>query len=84
MRIVAWSLLLLSILGLLVSLYSAAFFAWLTATPLTPPQLARARYDFYFWLVIGGGCVCVAVICVIVLVRHGRRVRAGFEVIHDD
>jgi hypothetical protein len=50
------SILGLSLVGFLWSLYAAAFFAWLTATPLTPAQLVRARYDYYVWLAVGGVC----------------------------
>ncbi len=37
------------ILVSLFALYSAVFFGWLTATPLSPVQLKRAEYDYYCW-----------------------------------
>lgn len=49
-----------------VSLYSAyatAFFAWLTATPLSPAQLKRSQFDTYAWFCV----LCISVITVIAL-----------------
>ena len=40
------------ILVSLFALYSAAYFGWLTATPLSPSQLKRCQYDYYCWFSI--------------------------------
>jgi hypothetical protein len=34
------------------ALYASLYFAWLTATPLSAAQLARAQHDCYFWFVL--------------------------------
>jgi hypothetical protein len=36
--------------------YSSLFFSWLTATPLTDDQRARAQYDAYAWFGISIAC----------------------------
>ena|ERR1700722_10287986 len=74
----------LAILGIAVCaflgcMYAFLFFAWLTATPLTPQQIARAQYDANVWLVLAGLSVAAGVIDLIVLFRPRKRGR-GFPV----
>jgi len=33
----------------LFALYSASYFGWLTATPLSPSELRRVHYDYNCW-----------------------------------
>jgi heme exporter protein CcmD len=36
----------------LLSLYSIAYFGWLTATPLSDAEAKRVKYDFYVWTAV--------------------------------
>jgi hypothetical protein len=48
-------LLLLAVLSVclaMYAIYAAAFFAWLTATPLSGAQLTRVQHDCYAWFLI--------------------------------
>jgi hypothetical protein len=56
-----WVVLLLTVLGTIYFIYMASFYAWLSATPVQQPELAKLFAERYFlgslaWL-IGGGCL---------------------------
>jgi len=48
-RAIAWTIFVLSLLAMLFCAYAFLFWAWVTATPLTPAQLARAQYNSNVW-----------------------------------
>jgi hypothetical protein len=81
-RAIAWTMFVLSVLAIFFCVYSFLFFAWLTATPLTPAQLARAQWDAYVWLALAGVSLVAAIIALIFAIRLSRRkVAKGFDVI---
>lgn len=55
----------------LFCLYSALYFGWLMATPLTAAELRRAHYDtyFYFWSFV------VSLIAGVLIILRLRRLR---------
>jgi hypothetical protein len=82
MRTILITVVVLSVLGILFSLYSAAYFMWLSATPLTPAQQSRVRFDYYAWLAIGGACIGSLIVCTAILLLAPKRRREfrGFPV----
>jgi hypothetical protein len=52
-----------SLLLALYAAYATAYFAWLTATPLSAARLKRVQYDAYVWFAI----LCFALIAIAVL-----------------
>ncbi len=72
-----------AVVGAGFSLHAAAFFAWVTATPISPAELAHARWLHFLWLAAVGVCLTVFVTaCVwfLKLIRREERSR-GFDVI---
>ena len=67
----------LATLASLFSCYSVMFWGWVAATPLTPEQLDRVRYNHNFWLAIGVASAVVVVAAVLALVwrRNTKMVR---------
>jgi hypothetical protein len=49
--------------------YQAAYWAWVTATPVTPERLEAAQHRAYAWLAVAMAC---AVVVVTMLVRAVR------------
>ena len=69
----------LSLLALILvsafALYSSLYFAWLTATPLSTGQLARAQYDCYFWFALFVLALLLSIFVIVRMVRLRRKVR---------
>ncbi len=53
--------------------YAFVFWAWVTATPLIPAQLARAQYNANVWLGLAALSLVAAVVALIWAIRLGRR-----------
>jgi hypothetical protein len=82
MRWIVWAVFTIAVTASLFCGYAYAYWAWVTATPLTPAQLARAQYNAHVWLTLAGLCVAVAGGALIIALRHGRRGDTrGFQVI---
>jgi hypothetical protein len=77
MRTIAWIIFTLSVLGLLFCLYSYLFWTWVTATPLSPAQLARAQYNGKVWLALGAVSFVLAIVSLVVVIRSFKE-RRGF------
>jgi hypothetical protein len=56
----------------LIALYETLFWGWVTATPLTEAQLARAQYDAYVWFFMFVGFGLVAIVLLICWIRRRR------------
>jgi ammonia channel protein AmtB len=81
-RAIAWIIFVLSLLAILFCGYAFLFWAWVTATPLTPAQLARAQYNAYLWAGLAGASLVAAVIALFGAIRLGRRrLHSGFDVV---
>jgi ammonia channel protein AmtB len=81
-RAVAWIIFVVSVLAVLFCSYTYLFWAWVTATPLTPPQLARAQYNAHVWLGLAAAAFVAAVVALVCAIRLGRRnVPSGFPVL---
>jgi hypothetical protein len=69
----------LSLLALILAsgfaLYSFLYFAWLTATPLSAGQLARAQYDCYCWFAFFVVGVLLSIFLVLRMIRLRRKMR---------
>ena len=82
MRAFAWIIFVLSLLAILFCGYAFLFWAWVTATPLTPAQLARAQYNAHVWLGLAALSLIAAVVALVWAIRLGRRkVLSGFDVV---
>ena len=82
MRAIAWIIFVLSVVAIPFCGYAFLFWAWVTATPLTPPQLARAQYNANVWFGLAALSVVVAVVALVWAIRLGRRkVLSGFDVV---
>ena len=57
------------------ALYSWLYFGWLTATPLSAGQLARAQYDCYFWFALFVVAVLLGIFVVVKMIRLRRKMR---------
>jgi hypothetical protein len=73
MRVIAWIIFVLTVLSILFCGYAFLFWAWVTATPLTPAQLARAQYNAHVWLGLAAVSLIAAVIVLIWIIRLRRR-----------
>jgi TRAP-type C4-dicarboxylate transport system permease small subunit len=62
------------------ALYSSLYFAWLTATPLSAGQLARAQYDCYFWFALFVVAILLSIFVVVRIIRLRRKMREKFPV----
>jgi hypothetical protein len=81
-RATAWIIFVLSVLAILFCGYAFLFWAWVTATPLTPAQLARAQYNANVWLGLAALSLVVAIVALVWAIRLGRRkVLSGFDVV---
>ena len=81
MRVIAWLIFVLSLLASLYCGHAFLFWAWLTATPLTPTRLAQAQYNANVWLSLTAASVLAAVASFVWVIRLGRRPASrGFEV----
>jgi len=81
-RAIAWIIFGLSVLGILYCGYAFLFWAWVTATPLTPTQLARAQYIANVWFGLAALSLAAAVLALVWAIRLGRRKRCrGFDVV---
>jgi hypothetical protein len=82
MRAVAWVIFVLSVLAIFFCGYAFLFWAWVTATPLTPAQLSRAQYNAYVWFGLAALSLVAAVVTLVWAIRLGRRkVLVGFDVV---
>ena len=83
MRAIAWIIFVLSIVAILFCGYAFLFWAWATATPLTPAQLARAQFNAKVWLGLAALSLIAAVGALVWAIRLGRRrkVLSGFDVV---
>ena len=54
-------------------LYQAAYFAWITATPLTQQQLANTQLAFYFWFWITSTSLLGGVVMLVWSLRRQKR-----------
>ena len=80
----AWLIFVLAVLSTLFCGYALVFWAWVTATPLTPAQLARAQYNAYVWFGLAALSFATAVASLVWGLRRRRRKRAsGFDVVPD-
>lgn len=77
-------MLVLGVLATLLCAYSCAFWSWVTATPLTPSQLARAKYNANVWLTLTALSLAISIIVVVVVVRRSRTRERGFDVLRTD
>ena len=81
MRVVVWLIFVLAVLATFYLGYLTLFWAWVTATPLSPAGLARAQRNFYFCLALTGASFVSAIVALILAARSARRkVRRGFDV----
>ena len=81
-RAIAWVIFVLSLLATFFCGYAFLFWAWVTATPLTPAQLARAQYNAYVWAALAVASLVAAVIALVWAIRLGRRkLPGGFDVV---
>jgi uncharacterized membrane protein len=81
-RAIAWIIFVLSVLAILFCGYAFLFWAWVTATPLTPAQLARAQYNAYVWFGLAALSLIASVVALDWAIRLGRRkVLSGFDVV---
>jgi H+/Cl- antiporter ClcA len=62
-----------STIAMLFAGYSAAYFAWFTATPSSKAQLRRAQYDTYVWFAIAVLGMIVALILAVRLFQNTKR-----------
>jgi hypothetical protein len=62
------------------TLYSSLYFAWLTATPLSAGQLARAQYDCYSWFAYFVISILLSIWIVVRMVRLRRKLRDKISV----
>jgi hypothetical protein len=69
-RIIIVAVAVLATLASLFSCYSVMFWGWVAATPLTPQQLDRVRYNHDAWLAIGVVSAVVVIAAVLALVWH--------------
>ena len=85
MRRLAWPIFALAVLATAYSAYAALFFAWVTATPLTPPQLAQAQFYAYVWSASAATSAVVAIIDFVFIIRRRERGShlQGFDVVTD-
>ena len=60
----------------LFALYCAVYWGWVTATPLTPDQLDRARYNAFAWFWLFVGSETIVFIATFVWMVASRRKRA--------
>lgn len=82
MRAIAWIIFVLSVLAILFCAYAFLFWAWVTATPLTPAQLSRAQYNAYVWFGLAALSLVAAVVALVWAIRLGRRkVLTGADVV---
>ena len=72
-RAAAWLVFALSPIGVLWGCYAFVFFAWLTATPLAPPELRNAQDSATLWLMSPGLNLIVAVVALSVADGYRRR-----------
>ena len=86
MRYAAWTILIIAVVVMGYSAYLFAFFAWVTATPVTPSQLAQAQLYANAWFMVMCVCASVAILDVVFIVgRYRRRPQSrGFDVIHPE
>lgn len=75
-----WVVFILSCLAGLFAFYSAAFWLWVSATPLTPPERDRVEYNYYFWLGIACASLASAIASLSVALRKRRNPARGVEV----
>src|SRR5215210_1721507 len=81
-RAIAWIIFVLSVFAILFCGYAFLYWGWLTATPLTPAQLARAQYNANVWLGLAALSLVAAVVARVWAIRLGRRkVLRGFDVV---
>jgi hypothetical protein len=81
-RGLAWVIFILAVAGILFCGYAYFFWAWVTATPLTPAELGRAQYNAYAWLALAGLSLVAAVVAFVFAMRQGRRkVGHGFQIL---
>lgn len=81
-RFISCAMLVLALPGLLFCLYNVAFWAWITATPVSPARLQQAQRYHYLWLSLSGLAFAIAVGCIVALIRTRRgKNHSGFEVI---
>ena len=57
----------------LIALYATVYFGWLTATPLSGPELNRAQYDCYAWFIIFVASSVGSVALVVFRMRYRER-----------
>jgi hypothetical protein len=72
-RAIAWIIFVLSVLAIFFCGYAFLFWAWVTATPQTPAQLARAQYNANVWLRLAALSLVAAVVALIWAIGLGRR-----------
>ncbi|HEV8607395.1 MAG TPA: hypothetical protein VGQ99_18815 [Tepidisphaeraceae bacterium] len=75
--------LVLGVLFTLFSCYSYVFWGWVTATPLTPPQLKRAQFNAHAWLILTLLGVLISVWLIVMISRRKKESR-GFPVVPTD
>jgi hypothetical protein len=61
-------------------LYASLYFAWLTAAPLSPGQLARAQYDCYCWFAFFVVSILLSIWIAVNMVRLRRKLRDKISV----
>ena len=75
-----WVALPILFLGTIYGFYAAAYYAWLTATPLSEGRLVLLQRYFYIWL-FASICMLIAgvscVVRIIVLHRKSRKFRTN-------
>jgi len=62
------------------ALYSSLYFAWLTATPISAGQLARAQYDCYSWFAFFVVSILSSIWIAVRMVRLRRKLRDKISV----
>lgn len=82
MRAIAWLTFVLSLFATLYCGYAFMFWAWLTATPLTPVRLAYAQYNAKVWLGLMAASFLGAAASLVWAIRlRTRPTPRGFDVI---
>lgn len=70
----------LSLLFTAFALYAVAFWAWVSATPLSPAQRSRVEYNYYVWLLLAGVGIVSTVTSAVIADRKRKRTPSDLEV----
>jgi hypothetical protein len=65
-----WLILVVFVVVAIYCLYATVFFAWLTATPVTPERLRHAQIAYQVWF--GGFVTSSLFLCAVVLLMYRR------------